>query len=117
MSVLRCMQWESHLLVTLWISACPTVPAPFQADGGAAAPAVCRAPGEGAGETLRGHPRPAEPAALRPPEAALECRVDPGAGVRGPRDQRGDPCVGRHQTAPAPSARVSRSRVSLMSFT
>lgn len=39
-------------------------PPPPQADRGAAAPPLRRAAGEGAGEALRGGPRPPQPAAL-----------------------------------------------------
>lgn len=54
---------------------------PLQADGRAAALVVCRAPGEGAGEAVRGGARSPQPAPLGPPEAALECCLDSGTGL------------------------------------
>ena len=92
----------------------PPTPTPSQADSRAAAPALCRAPGERAGEALRGGPCPAQPAALRPPEAAMECRLDSGADLRGPSDQRGNPHLGRHQATSSYFARVSQGGLSLV---
>lgn len=91
----------------LWFSPHPLYP--FQTNSGVAAPTLCRAPGERAGEALWGDTCPPQSAPLWPLEAPLEHCLDSGTGLWGPWDQRGNSHLGRHQTASSYFTRVSKS--------